>query len=76
MRCYLRFQSDYLADAKPCKSIGEAEAEFEAVASELARYGQTMEATIHVAPSAKDLQEYPDFLLTLSENGRVVRVET
>lgn len=68
---FLRMGSDYLADAKRYRSKTQAIAAYRETALELARYGQTIEATIHLATYRADLAEYPDFQLTLSERGAV-----
>lgn len=69
--CYLRFSNDYLDDAQRCSSKKEAIAEFRAVAEELARYDQVIEGAIHYAKSKSELDEYPDFVLSLGPRGGV-----
>jgi len=65
MKCYLLYQSEYLEDATPCRSVAYACDEFRATADELARYGQRIEATIH-----RDREtEYPEFVLSLGPRG-------
>ena len=71
MKCYLRYQADYLADSEPCRSIAEAKDKFTQTALELDRYGQKIEATIHI-PTSGELHEYPDYLLSLSPKGKLV----
>ena len=71
-RYFLRIGNDYLEQAQPYRTLAEAKAAYKEVAAELARYGQAIEATIHMADNAEDTVEYPDFLLTLNEHGRVV----
>ena len=72
MKCYLRYQADYLADAEACRSIAEAKAKFHQTAQQLDRYGQKIEATIHIAPALSEAAEYPDYLLSLSPKGKLV----
>ena len=72
---FLRIDADTLEDSTGWRSKARAIAKYRAVASELARYGQTCEATVHIAPSRDEIAEYPDFVLTLTERG-AVRVES
>ena len=72
MKCYLRYQADALADAEACRSIAEAKEKFTQAALQLDRYGQKIEATIHIAPALTEAAEYPDYLLSLSPNGRLI----
>lgn len=71
-RYFLRIGSDYLEQAKPYPTLAAAKAAYKEVAAELARYGQAIEATVHMADNAEETVEYPDLLLTLNEHGRVV----
>lgn len=67
---FLRMGSDCLSDAKPYKTKKAAIEAFSEVALDLGRYGQSIEATIHIAPSIDDVNEYPDFVLSLGpKNG-------
>lgn len=70
--CYLRVGDDYLDDATRCPSIAYAKAEFMATAQELDRYGQRIEASIHIADSKDELCEYPDYVLALGPRGGLV----
>ena len=47
---------------------------YRCVAEELAQYGQSIEATIHMAQHRDELVEYPDYVLSLGPRGGV-RVE-
>lgn len=69
--CYLRVGNDYLEDSQRCPSIAYAVREFQVIAVELARYGQEIEASVHVAASKDELQEYPDYVLSLGPRGGV-----
>lgn len=75
MTYFLRYQGDFLEEAEPYRTKAEAISAFRATAEELARYDQRIEATIHIASSEDDLQEYPDFVVTLGPRGGV-RVTT
>jgi len=72
MKCYLRYQSDYLAQAEACRSIAEAKHKYLCAAQQLDRYGQKIEATIHIPTASGELLEYPDYLLSLSPKGKLV----
>ena len=67
--CFLCFSTDTLDEAKKCQSIEFAKGEFMAVAEELARYGQTIEATVHIARRRSEVAEYPDYVLSLGPRG-------
>lgn len=71
---FLRLGSDYLEDAAAYRRKSSAVAVFAESARELARYGQRLEASIHVADTRDELAEYPDFVLSLGPRGGV-RVE-
>ena len=70
--CFLRTASDYLEDAVKFKTIGDAKADFEATARELDRYGQHIEAAIHIAPTLAEVVEYPDYVLSIGPKGGLV----
>jgi len=67
--CYLRMGGDALLDAEPCRSLAVARATYMAAARELDRYGQTITATLHIAPSLAAAAEYPDYLFQLGPRG-------
>jgi len=69
---FLRIGSDAVEEALRFSNKRDAVAEYRRVANELAQYGQAIEATIHIAPRRAEVVEYPDFVLSLNENGRVV----
>lgn len=71
MKTYLRIGSDYLEDAKRYSSKKAAIAAFHRVASELWRYEQRIDASLHYARTQDELQEYPDFVLSLGPRGGV-----
>lgn len=74
MKCFLRIGNDYLEDAERCKSIAYAIGEYRAVAEESARFGnEPPEASIHIARTKAELQEYPDFVLSYTARGAVKR---
>lgn len=72
MIVYLRFADDYLADSIRFKSKKTAVEYFANTARELARYGQKIEATLHVGQSLEEIVEYPDFILSLGPRGGIV----
>lgn len=75
MKYFLRIGSDCLEDATPYRTLSAAKQAFKTVAEELDRYGQSIEATIHMADKASETVEYPDLLLSF-EDGRVVTENT
>jgi hypothetical protein len=69
---FLRMGMDTVEEALRFANKRDAIAEYRRVAEELARYGQAIDASLHIAPSRAEVVEYPDFVLSLNENGRVV----
>lgn len=69
--CYLRIGSDYIEDAIRHPSIASAKDKFEFVARQLDRCGQRIEATIHIAATRDEVNEYPDYVLRLGPRGGV-----
>ena len=69
---FLRIGSDAVEEALRFANKPDAVAEYRRVANELAQYGQAIDASLHIAPSRAEVVEYPDFVLSLNENGRVV----
>jgi len=51
------------------RSIGEAKEVFLKAATELHRYGQGYEAAIHIAKDLDQINEYPDYVLSLGKAG-------
>jgi hypothetical protein len=70
MKYFLRIGKDYLEEAVPYRTLSEAKQAYREVAEELDRYGQSIEASVHVAPKASEVVEYPDLLLSFKD-GRV-----
>ena len=76
---FVRIDNDYLEDAKRFSTKQKAIDYFLSVASELNRYGQRCEGSIHIATKDDsgifdrfdDLSEYPDFVLSLGSRGGV-----
>ena len=64
---FLRFADDYLEAAKGLKTLKGAREAYEETAEELWRYGQAIEATVHIAGSIDEVAEYPDYLLTYTD---------
>ena len=71
MKTYLRLGNDTLEQAKRYRTKKAAIAAYAATARELARYGQSIEATLHYARNAEELAEYPDYTLFLSARGAI-----
>lgn len=70
MYYFLRIGTDYLSDAVPYRTLSAAKQAYREVAEELDRYGQAIEASIHMANQACETVEYPDLVLSY-EDGRV-----
>jgi hypothetical protein len=70
-RYFLRLDDGALESARPYRTRAAALAAFGHTARELARYGQDIAATVHMAPSRAELAEYPDFCLSLGPRGGV-----
>ena len=71
---FLCIGEDTLESARPYRTKAAAMAAFADVARELSRYGQEIDATVHLAPNRDATVEYPDLLLSLGPRGGV-RVE-
>jgi len=69
MPYYLCIGNDPLDVAARHTSKRAALAAFHVVAEELARYGQAIEGTIHIAERRSECAEYPDFVLSLGPRG-------
>ena len=73
-RYFLRLGADALDQACPYRTRAAALAAYGYVARELAKYGQAIDASVHITPSRAALVEYPDLVLSLGPRGGV-RVE-
>ena len=71
--CYLRIGSDVLAEATKYYSVAAACGAFAVVARDLYRFGQSIDADIHIAPNRESLVEYPDFVLSTGPKGGIVK---
>lgn len=69
MKCFLREGGEPLEEAKRYASLGDAKAAYMEGATELARYGQYHDASIHIAANCSELVEYPDYVLSLGPKG-------
>jgi hypothetical protein len=70
-KSFLRLGDDSLNRAIAYRSRAAAVAAYRAVAVELDQYGQSIEATIHLAPDRASVDDYPDFALALGPRGGV-----
>lgn len=70
-RAYLRLGDDNLSDAELYATKREAVAAFASVARELGRWGQRLTASLHFAETRDELDEYPDFILSIGPRGGV-----
>ena len=70
-RYYLRLGSDDLDQARRYRTRADAVAAYGYAARELAQYGQDLDASVHLAASRAELDEYPDLVLSLGPRGGV-----
>lgn len=66
---YLRTGDDCLEDAVRHRTLADAKADFMETATELWRYGQHIDASVHIAPNRYYVAEYPDYVLSLGPRG-------
>jgi hypothetical protein len=71
---FLRIGSDSLEQAIKCHSLRDAKDHFAEVARELDRYGQEIDASVHISDKRSTISEYPDYVLSLGPRGGI-RVE-
>lgn len=71
MPYYLCIGADPLDDACGYARKSDALDTFRDVAEGLARFGQAIEGTIHIADKRSEVVEYPDFVLSLGPRGGV-----
>ena len=72
--CFLRLGDDPLEDAEYHPTIRSAMAVYQSAAIQLNRYGQRLDATLHLVDGPDDTPvEYPDYVLELGPSGRVLR---
>lgn len=72
--CFLRVGNDPLEQAQRFSSMAAALRRYEAIARDLDRFGQAIEASIHFTNSLAEIVEYPEYVLSLGPNGGL-RVE-
>lgn len=68
---FLQFQSGTPEKPERHASLKDAKAAFLEVATELAQHGQSIVATVHIAPTRYEIAEYPDYALSLGPRGGV-----
>lgn len=66
---YLRIGDDTLEEARCYRTLADAVQVFRAEAGDLARFGQGLAATIHIAGCRAEIVEYPDYFLELGDRG-------
>jgi len=72
---FLVFASDPITDVTDADGYDSKAAAcraFRFTAEELAEYGQQVEASLHIAKTAADVVEYPDYVLSLGPRGGLV----
>lgn len=70
-RFYLVFGGDFIGDAVAYASKTAAVSAFADAALELDRFGQRIEAGIHKAAKRSEIDEYPDYALSLGPRGGI-----
>lgn len=70
-RAYLRLGDDDLGRAEPYPTKREAIAVFVGTARALAAWDQRITGSLHFAATRDELDEYPDFILSLGPRGGV-----
>ena len=68
MKCYLLYAT-WHSGFEVQASVKDAKEEFLRTARELDRFGQTVEASLHIAKSKDLINEYPDYVLSLGKFG-------
>lgn len=68
---FLRIGDDILNDAVPYLTKSSAIEAYSKIARKLDRYGQKIDASIHIADSMSEVVEYPDYVLSLGPRGGV-----
>lgn len=73
MKCFLQVGGAGLDEAVLYSSISNAVFAYGRIARDLARFGQKVEATVHIAETRKEIQGYPDFVLKLGPHGGILK---
>lgn len=68
---WLCLERDALEQSSPHASLKLARDEFERYAQPLERIGQMLTASVHLAPTRKEIAEYPDFVLSVGPRGGI-----
>lgn len=68
MNCYLCL-NDGRVEYVGYPSLSAAKRAYTLVAEDLGRFGQVIEATIHLANTESEVAEYPDFVLSIGPRG-------
>ena len=72
--CYLRFGAEYLEDAERYASIARAVKAYRRYAKAALSHGSTPDdASIHIAAAHEELQEYPDWMLSVGPRGGLLK---
>lgn len=69
--CFLRWLNQYPGEGDKHLSIASARRSFALSARELWRFGQSISATIHVAPTREECDEYPDYVIETGPRGGI-----
>lgn len=71
MPYYLCIGSDDLEKSERCSTVREAILIYREVADELGRYGQRIDASLHKAFKRSEIDEYPDYVLSVGPRGGI-----
>jgi hypothetical protein len=69
MRCFLLYADTKYPEYEEYDSLGDAKEAFFEAATSVGRYGQNLEASLHIAESEDFIHEYPDYILSLTPRG-------
>jgi hypothetical protein len=71
MPTMLRYPTDAPDAGKIYATVGGATRAFEATMRSLERFGQSVEASLHIADHDGEFHDYPDYVLTRGPRGGV-----
>ena len=71
MPYYLCIGGDSLEESERCDTLRDAILTYREVANELGSYGQRIDATVHKAPKRSEIDEYPDYVLSVGPRGGI-----
>lgn len=69
VKCFLVIAGCRGAVFEPFDTIGDAKRDFVDAATQLAGFGQTLRASLHIAKTVEAVSDYPDYVLSLGPRG-------